>query len=95
MTDLLLSNELDPIVVDGDWAFGSSDEQHIGLLLLSSLGDWRSSPTTGVGLSRYINSRTPGAMLPDIRTQIEADGGVVDTLTVSSTGELSITARYE
>lgn len=95
MTDLVLSDELDLMVENGDWVAGVSDEQHVGLLLLSHLGDWRSEPTAGVGLSLYVNSRNPGTMLAEIRQQVEADGADVQLLTVDGEGKILIAASYE
>jgi hypothetical protein len=78
-TDLLLTADYDLAFTEaGDLAAGESDGQHIGLLLLSSPGDWRADPLVGVGLRQYQNAplgpAETAALQREVSIQLLRDG---------------------
>ncbi len=55
-TDFLLDDnyDLDIDLAAGDFSIGGSAQQEVDLLLQSNKGEWRESPTVGVGIMRYL-----------------------------------------
>ena len=93
--DLLLDEDLDLAIVRGDVVVGESTLQHQALLLLSNKGEWRESPTVGVGLNRYLLEDAPADELRQvIRKELERDGQRVGRIEVSE-GMPAIEASYE
>ncbi len=89
-TDILLDENNDYLAVDGDFAVGKSDEQHVSLLLSSTPGSWRRTPLVGVGLVNFAKKQN--VALPEMRRAIEvnlkADGYQVKN--ISSGGEFTL-----
>jgi hypothetical protein len=94
--DLLLGDDYDLDLSSGDVLLGPANDQAAVLLLLTDQGDWRASPTVGIGLRRYQNAPlgpTQRAAFQRAATvQFEKDGFTVRTLTVSAEAELELDA---
>lgn len=77
-TDFLLDDSYDLAIESGDLVVGESDQQHIGLLLQTSQGEWRQDPLVGVGLARYLSSPYgPGQaaeLTRNLSIQLQRDG---------------------
>lgn len=78
-TDLLLTADYDLAFTEaGDVAVGASDGQHLGLLLLTSQGEWREDPLVGVGLRTYqsgpLGPAETAALQRVVAVQLERDG---------------------
>lgn len=54
--DLLLNDENDIQIANGDFVIGESLTQEVALILKSSQGEWKSDPLTGANLIQLINS---------------------------------------
>ncbi len=54
--DLLLNDENDIQIANGDFVIGESLTQEVALILRSSQGEWKSDPLTGANLIQLINS---------------------------------------
>lgn len=67
-----------PAIRRGDFCVSPSENQHTHLRLLSTPGDWRGEPTTGIALARYLKARmSPDrlqALAQEIELHHEADG---------------------
>jgi hypothetical protein len=74
MQDLLLNDNGDLIVVNGDLSMGESTLQHQRLLLVTTKGDWRESPLAGVGTAAYLKDESAGELLSEIKKEFEKDG---------------------
>jgi len=72
--DLLWDGDL--VIVNGDFATGESDLQHIQDIVESSLGHWKEFPGVGVGAIRYLNGRDFGGLQSEALNQLAADGYV-------------------
>ena len=78
-TDILLGPDYDLVFTEaGDLLVGESDSQHIGLLLLTSQGEWRADPLVGVGLARYQSApygpAQAQALQREVAVQLQRDG---------------------
>jgi hypothetical protein len=94
MEDFLLADDFDLLINDGDIAVGDSSLQNQQLLLLTSPGEWKQSPTTGCGLENFLEDDSPVDMLREIREQFAADGCKIDILKSLGNGQLQIEANY-
>ncbi len=56
MTDFLLSDENDLVIVDGDFAVGDGNSKDIELLLMTCPGNWTQAPLAGADMQRFLNS---------------------------------------
>lgn len=73
--DILLNDDGDIDVKDGDFNVGPSDEQHIMLIMNTYPGNWKEHPTCGVGIRDYILSAGKAVELKrSINVQLDADG---------------------
>lgn len=69
-------------------------QQHKRDILISSQGDFKQSPTTGVGLVKYINSNDTSAIIRNVSRQMQRDGIKVKRVQYTN-GELIINGEYE
>jgi hypothetical protein len=73
--DIILDDDNDLIVKNGDFLVRESDEQHIVLIINTFVGDWKLFPFCGVGIIRYISSSGQQQTLRrSIEVQLQADG---------------------
>ena len=94
--DILLDEDFDLVVKNGDLVVGESTLQHQALLLLSNKGDWRQSPTVGMGLNNYLLEDAPAdVMRQAIRQELERDGMQVGSIDVAEGALPEIQASYE
>lgn len=54
--DLLLNDDNDIVIENGDFLIGESLTQEVALILKSSQGEWKNDPLTGANLIQLINS---------------------------------------
>ena len=83
-TDILYDNEtLQPLIVEGDFAFGEATNQHVGHLLWAEKGEFRQNAIAGVGLRSFIDGDIDeSALESEITLQVELDSMVVQELTI-------------
>lgn len=97
--DLLLDETGDLLIENGDFVIDESTAQHMDLLLLSNKGEWRHSPSVGVGLRTFLNSPfgpvQRAGLQREIQIQLEADGAEINTLSIDATGEMELSAQYK
>jgi hypothetical protein len=81
------NNEL--LIRNGDLVIDDASQQHIALLLLSNQGDFKQHPLTGIGIMKYLNSplnaTIKAKLYRDINIQFE-DNGLKD---INIEGQLS------
>jgi len=92
MIDLLLTDNLDLNIANGDFANGQSTMQHQHILLLAHPGDIKQFPTVGVGVESFLNDEKDD-MRTEIRSQFERDGMKVSSMKISGS-KIEIEARY-
>ena len=89
MTDIKCTGFGDIDLSTGDiiWADGTLEHQRD--IMLARKGDYRTSPTVGVGAEDYLDDERPDDLYREIRTQLAQDG-----MTVIKVGPQTI-AYYE
>jgi len=94
--DIILDDNYDLLIQDGDFKIDFSDDQHQSLILLTSKGSWRQSPLTGVGLLNYINGPVGPREIDDlkqaIKIQLQLDGYENPEIQINSLEEIIIKA---
>ncbi len=98
-SDILLNKDGDFGIVAGDLDIGFSDEQHIEHMLLANKGEYKQSPTIGVGISGYnYGSLSPLERLKleqEISIQLESDEAREVDVDYDVDGLLKIQASYD
>lgn len=56
--DILLDDNNDIKIVNGDFDIGDSEMQEVGSILQSTQGEWKMTPTLGPNLYRFIKSKS-------------------------------------
>jgi hypothetical protein len=84
--DLLLDENGDLKCVNGDFAVGDANQQNVQLILATSPGDWKASPTTGAGLIKTYQGNLTGFAKRNIKIQLEADGYNVISISENENG---------
>ena len=73
--DFLLDESGDLKIVNGDFAVGDAELQHIDDLVYSFKGEWKEFPLLGAEAQRLIKQRNGLAKVKkEIRQQLEDDG---------------------
>lgn len=73
--DISIDDSGDLIFSDGDFAVRASDEQHVVLIVNTSIGSWKQYPLVGVGLRQYLGSSGQIQTIKrNISLQLESDG---------------------
>lgn len=97
--DILLSEDFDLKVDNGDLVIGESTAQHQQCLLMAKKGDIKQAPTVGVDVFNEIDDERPEDLMRQIRLQFSKDGMKVDKLQVEQTAngkiKLNTKAFYE
>ena len=92
--DIVLNDNNDLLINNGDFVVGESTYQHQKHLLLAEKGDYKQFPTAGVASKKYLERESPDEYARAIRQEFVADGMNVTTLTILENLELSIDAEY-
>ena len=93
MKDLLLNDNHDLAIANGDLVVDDSDVQHQDLLLMTTKGEWKESPTIGVGVLGFLKDEDAFGLLATVKAQFEMDGMRVRNMELID-GSLQIDATY-
>ncbi|RWW91867.1 hypothetical protein [Flavobacterium cerinum] len=76
--DILLDDDFNPLIQNGDFVIGQSDQQHVNCIFLAHPGEYKQFPLVGFGASRYLKSTTASKekFIRDLTIQLELDGYV-------------------
>jgi hypothetical protein len=92
VNDILLNDQLDLLIENGDFVVDVADEQIQELILLASKGSFRESPLTGVGIVSYLKSRLSPALVDKLRQtinlQMQYDGFSSSSVTIEGTTQI-------
>lgn len=94
MKDLILDNQYDLSIANGDFVVDNSEIQHQGLLLLSEKNDFKEFPDKCIGSRRYVESNDTEAYAREISQQFSADGMTVHKIEINIP-VVEIEANYE
>ncbi len=94
--DILLDENMDVQVANGDFVIGDATLQNQKLLLLSEKGEWKQSPEMGVGLRSFLlDDATVHELHQEIQKQFSLDGMKVKSITGTTWANTIIDADYE
>jgi hypothetical protein len=88
--DIVLDNEGDLVIRDGDFVVDASDIQHVALIVRLRKGNIKQWPLMGVGEERLINGPIDGLIRREIQLQLQADGYRPRTIEFSELGGVKI-----
>lgn len=74
--DILLDDDGDLAIGDGDFLIGPSDDQHVAHIVLSHPGFWRQHPLVGFGISSYLKKSTADtrSFVAGLKVALASDG---------------------
>jgi len=94
--DILLDDDFDLMIENGDFVVNESDEQHLQLIALLEPGQLRFSPLTGLGLFRRLQSPLDKSQQDrtrkDLYEQLEFDGYRPSTASIEFGTDIEIKA---
>lgn len=93
--DILLDENLDLKIENGDFSVGESTYQHQQCLILAEKGEFKQFPTAGVASKRYLENSDPSEYARAIRQEFIADGMDVKTIQIADDLQLTINAIYQ
>jgi hypothetical protein len=71
MTDIILDDNMDLLIENGDFVIADSEEQVQQLILIATQGSFRGSPVTGIGIINYIKSQFTVGQIDKLRQKIK------------------------
>lgn len=93
--DILLTDEFDLKIQGGDFVVEDTTLQNQNLLILASKGEFKQSPTVGVGAIDFVLDEASAEDLEvAIQNEFEKDGLSIDSLQVSSDYTIKKEAYY-
>lgn len=92
--DILLDENDDLLIENGDFVIGESTLQHQRLLLLCNKGEFKENPTRCIGLNRYLESNDAQALAREIDVDFSKDGMKVSKIVIDIP-TIEIEASYE
>ena len=92
--DILMHPFGDVLCVGGDFAIGDATLQHQKDLLDANKGEYKESPTIGVGIQNYLNSEDAADIIREIKDQFLKDGMRVNIIEADTEG-IRINAQYK
>lgn len=95
MNDILLNDNDEVLVTNGDFTVGFSDQQHQKHLILIEKGEIKRNVTAGVGAMRYLESEKEAELLREIVVQFNGDGIQINNISIDSTGVIKTEASYK
>jgi len=73
--DILLTDENELQIANGDFAIDDANDQHVALLFDAIKGEIRNDPSLGFGAVRYLKSRVTDVELKRaLRVELNKDG---------------------
>ena len=94
MIDIILNNDRNIQIEDGDFSIGESTDQNVELLFISNPGEWKEHIEAGIAIERSYNGSIDRFIDRTIRVQTQADGYKIAQLKISATG-IIINGSYE
>ena len=95
MRDILLDENDDLLIRNGDFVIGESDNQHQQHILIANKGEYKESPEVGVGISKMLNDDSYDEMMIEMKKQLEYDGMKIKNIRFEENGKLIIDGKYK
>ena len=95
-TDILLDENNDLVVLNSDFTMGESDSQHIIDTINAEKGTWKETPSTGVGVRKYVKGRGVELILSrEIKLHLENDNYNSSPIISNTNNKLTIDANVK
>lgn len=94
-TDLLLDDNMEIVIADGDFVIGESTAQHQKMLILSEKCELKEVPMRGVGARRFLEDSRPDNLAREIRQEFTTDGMTVKQINIEADLNIQIDAFYQ
>ena len=94
MTDVLLDENNDLLIENGDFVIGVSDQQQQKHILIANKGEYKAHPEVGVGIIDMINNEAYGEVLIETKKQLNYDGMKINDVKYGLDGKLIIDGNY-
>lgn len=91
--DIILDENGDIAIENGDFSVGECTRQNQKLLLLCQKGEFKQNPSKCVGLATYLERNELGDLNREILSQFSSDGMRVNSISAQMP-ELKIEAEY-
>ncbi|REC47876.1 MULTISPECIES: hypothetical protein [Chryseobacterium] len=81
MKDILLNENNEPVIVNGDFRTGESELQEVSIILQLRQGELKNDPVLGVNIQHYIKSKeNRNAVERTIKIHLQRDGKNYDNV---------------
>jgi len=94
MKDILLDQDGDLSIENGDFKIGESDNRHQEHILRAEKGEYKESPEVGVGISQMLSDDRYDEMMIEMKKQLQYDGMKIKTIRFEGDGKLIIDGKY-
>lgn len=83
--DILLNEQNEVLIVDGDFVTGQSDQQHVKHIVEAFKGEYKSTPLVGFGALNWLkrDDKIESEFRRDLKIQLENDGYTDATIDIS------------
>ena len=81
--------------ITGGLVLGDLTFQNQDIIIKMNKGELKEAPLKGVGIQNYIDDESPETLIRNIRTELAADGMIVNKVGFDTTGDLIIDAKYK
>ncbi len=95
MRDLLLDENGDLSIINGDFVTGYSDNQHQEHILVATKGEYKEFPELGVGIEQILNDDDWMSVLIEAKKNLEYDGMKIKNIKFEDNGNLNIDGYYK
>ena len=95
MQDLILDQDGDLKIQNGDFAIGESTIQHQHHIIIANKGEYKEHPEVGVGIGDAILTERPKRILTEIKRNLEYDGMRVKQVRFEDDQSITIDAQYK
>lgn len=90
-TDILVDENKDLMISQGDFDLGISDSQHVEHIAIAQKGEFKEFPFAGFGIENYLKTNTNEfAFKRDFKIQLEYDGYKNANITLDENYQLKI-----
>jgi hypothetical protein len=97
MKDLLLDDNDNLIISNGDFVIGNADYQQRKLIILSQKGEWKEYPSLGFGIDNYLKKSVTAdekqKFITELKSELSSDN-IKDTVKIEG-NDLSKFELYE
>jgi hypothetical protein len=94
MNDLLLTEDEDLAIEDGDFVVAESTARHQQQLLMNNKGDYKENTTVGVGVFRYIDDEDFRGLIRAVQQEYTRDGMETAVVRLDKDGTIECNANY-